>query len=633
MSLKLPDWIDADARRTLLFLLISGVALALSFFPAAAALPFDPSWVAIVLCGLPILKEAAEGLFTRFDIKADVLVSMALIASVVIGETFAAGEIAWIMTIGSLLEELTVEKARAGVAELAKLSPEKARVIRDGVETAVPAGDVLTGDLVRVLPGEKIPADGILLEGATAIDESVMTGEPMPVDKKPGDELLSGTINRFGAFVMRATDVGEKSAVNRLIELVKSADAGRAKIVRLADRWATWIVVGALVSAAGTWFVTGEVVRAVTILVVFCPCALVLATPTAVMAAIGNATRRGFLVRAGDALERLSYVNKVAFDKTGTLTEGRPSVARVAALAPRTDEDLLRLAGALERLSEHPLGKAIAAHAEKTLGPTGLPSADDFRMIPGVGVTGTVDGHRIEIGRNAPQDDEALKALEAQIEEAGAAGETVSFVVVDGKLAGILSLEDKLRPFSKRVVSELKSLRVVPVLLTGDREAAARHAAGEVGILSVLSQCRPETKLAYMEREAGAGTQVLMVGDGVNDAPALKRAAVGVAMGGVGSGVALEAADIVAVGDRIDGLPDLISLSRRMMRVIRINLTLAMTINFIAIILAMGGWMGPVVGALVHNAGSVAVIIHSASLLGVGKRARTLDALQLKAAA
>lgn len=630
MSLKLPDWIDADARRTLLFLLISGVALALSFFPAAAALPFDPSWVAIVLCGLPILKEAAEGLFTRFDIKADVLVSMALIASVVIGETFAAGEIAWIMTIGSLLEELTVEKARAGVAELAKLSPEKARVIRDGVETAVPAGDVLTGDLVRVLPGEKIPADGILLEGATAIDESVMTGEPMPVDKKPGDELLSGTINRFGAFVMRATDVGEKSAVNRLIELVKSADAGRAKIVRLADRWATWIVVGALVSAAGTWFVTGEVVRAVTILVVFCPCALVLATPTAVMAAIGNATRRGFLVRAGDALERLSYVTKVAFDKTGTLTEGRPSVARVAALAPRTDEDLLRLAGALERLSEHPLGKAIAAHAEKTLGPTGLPSADDFRMIPGVGVTGTVDGHRIEIGRNAPQDDEALRSLEAQIEEAG---ETVSFVVVDGKLAGILSLEDKLRPFSKRVVSELKSLRVVPVLLTGDREAAARHAAGEVGILSVLSQCRPETKLAYMEREANAGTQVLMVGDGVNDAPALKRAAVGVAMGGVGSGIALEAADIVAVGDRIDGLPDLIALSRRMMRVIRINLTLAMTINFIAIILAMGGWMGPVVGALVHNAGSVAVIIHSASLLGLGKRTGVLDALRAKAAA
>ena len=390
MSLKLPDWIDADARRTLLFLLISGVALALSFFPAAAALPFDPSWVAIVLCGLPILKEAAEGLFTRFDIKADVLVSMALIASVVIGETFAAGEIAWIMTIGSLLEELTVEKARAGVAELAKLSPEKARVIRDGVETVVPAGDVLTGDLVRVLPGEKIPADGVLLEGATAIDESVMTGEPMPVDKKPGDELLSGTINRFGSFVMRATDVGEKSAVNRLIELVKSADAGRAKIVRLADRWATWIVVGALVSAAGTWFVTGEVVRAVTILVVFCPCALVLATPTAVMAAIGNATRRGFLVRAGDALERLSYVTKVAFDKTGTLTEGRPSVARTVALAPRTDADLLRLAGALERLSEHPLGKAIAAHAEKTLGPTELPAADDFRMIPGVGVTGTV---------------------------------------------------------------------------------------------------------------------------------------------------------------------------------------------------------------------------------------------------
>lgn len=633
MSFKLPEWIDADARRTLLYLLVSGAALVLSLLPVSAALTFDPSWVAVVLCGLPILKEAAEGLFTRFDIKADVLVSMALIASVVIGETFAAGEIAWIMTIGSLLEELTVEKARTGVAELAKLSPEKARVIRDGVETVVAAGDVLTGDLVRVLPGEKIPADGILLEGATAIDESVMTGEPMPVDKKPGDELLSGTINRFGAFVMRATDVGEKSAVNRLIDLVKSADAGRAKIVRLADRWATWIVVGALVSAAATWFVTGEVVRAVTILVVFCPCALVLATPTAVMAAIGNATRRGFLVRAGDALERLASVTKVAFDKTGTLTEGRPSVARVVAVAPFTETKLLRLAGAIERLSEHPLGKAIAACAQKTLGSTTLPPAGDFRMIPGVGVSGTIDGQRIEIGRNAPQNDEGLEALRTQIEEAGAAGETVSFVIVDAALAGFITLEDRLRPFSKRVVSELKSLRVVPVLLTGDREAAARHAAGEVGILSVLSQCRPETKLAYMEREADAGTHVLMVGDGVNDAPALKRAAVGVAMGGVGSGIALEAADIVAVGDRIDGLPDLIALSRRMMRVIRINLTLAMTINFIAIILAMGGWMGPVVGALVHNAGSVAVIIHSASLLGVGKRTGALDALRAKAAA
>ena len=472
-----------------------------------------------------------------------------------------------------------------------------------------------------------------MLEGATAIDESVMTGEPMPVDKKPGDELLSGTINRFGAFVMRATDVGEKSAVNRLIDLVKSADAGRAKIVRLADRWATWIVVGALVSAAATWFVTGEVVRAVTILVVFCPCALVLATPTAVMAAIGNATRRGFLVRAGDALERLASVTKVAFDKTGTLTEGRPSVARVVAVAPFTETKLLRLAGAIERLSEHPLGKAIAACAQKTLGSTTLPPAGDFRMIPGVGVSGTIDGQRIEIGRNAPQNDEGLEALRTQIEEAGAAGETVSFVIVDAALAGFITLEDRLRPFSKRVVSELKSLRVVPVLLTGDREAAARHAASEVGILSVLSQCRPETKLAYMEREADAGTHVLMVGDGVNDAPALKRAAVGVAMGGVGSGIALEAADIVAVGDRIDGLPDLIALSRRMMRVIRINLTLAMTINFIAIILAMGGWMGPVVGALVHNAGSVAVIIHSASLLGVGKRTGALDALRAKAAA
>ena len=294
MLFQIPQWIDAEARRTIIFLIISGAALAASMFAQGCGLPLDPAWVAIVLCGIPILKEAAVGLVKRFDIKADVLVSLALIASVVIGEIFAAGEIAWIMTIGSLLEELTVEKARAGIAELVELSPETARVVKDAREVVIAADDVAAGDILRVLPGEKIPADGVVLEGATAVDESVMTGESMPVDKTPGEAVMSGTINRFGTFLMRADKVGSESSVKRLIALVESADAGHAKIVRLADRWATWIVVGALLSAAATWFVTGEVVRAVTILVVFCPCALVLATPTAVMAAIGNATRRGF---------------------------------------------------------------------------------------------------------------------------------------------------------------------------------------------------------------------------------------------------------------------------------------------------------------------------------------------------
>ena len=302
MNWRVPEWVNGEERRTIVFLIISGLALGVSFFLPEGSCPVDPAWVSIVLCGIPIIKEAIEGLVSRFDIKADVLVSMALIASVIIGETFAAGEIAWIMTIGSFLEELTVEKARAGIAELVKLSPETTRVRRQSKTMTIPADEVLVDDVLEVLPGEKVPTDGVVIKGTTAIDESVMTGEPMPVDKGVGDEVMSGTINRFGAFEMRATKVGKESSVNRLIALVESADANKTKIVRLADQWATWVVVAALTSAAITWYITDEVVRAVTILVVFCPCALVLATPTAVMAAIGNATRKGFLVRAGDAL-------------------------------------------------------------------------------------------------------------------------------------------------------------------------------------------------------------------------------------------------------------------------------------------------------------------------------------------
>ena len=294
MKVVLPDWMSSDDKRTVVFLIISGVALGFSFFLPENFTAIDPAWVSVVLCGLPILKEALEGLISRFDIKADVLVSLALIASVLIGETFAAGEIAWIMTIGSFLEELTVEKARAGIAELVKLSPQTARVIKNGQKQLIGVDEVQVGDLIQVLPSEKVPVDGMIIDGETAVDESLMTGESMPIDKQIGDEVMSGTINCFGAFVMRATRVGEDSSVKRLIALVKSADSNKTKIVRLADLWATWIVVGALTSAAVTWYVTGEVVRAVTILVVFCPCALVLATPTAVMAAIGNATKRFF---------------------------------------------------------------------------------------------------------------------------------------------------------------------------------------------------------------------------------------------------------------------------------------------------------------------------------------------------
>lgn len=315
-------------KRDIVLLIISGIALLISFFDFVP-LSFNAAWIAIVLCGIPIILKAIIGLITSFDIKADVLVSLALIASICIKEDFAAGEVAFIMQIGALLEDLTVAKARAGIEKLVHLTPQTARVLINGTEKNVPAEQVKIGDILRVLPGETVPVDGVILSGQTSVNQAVMTGESLPVDKTVGDGVSSGTVNQFGAFEMRAKKVGEDSSIQRMVQLVQSADAGKAKIVGLADKWATCVVVFALTAAVLTWIISGQVIRAVTILVVFCPCALVLATPTAIMAAIGNATKHGFLVREGDALERLAKVSKITFDKTGTLTYGTPQVTEI----------------------------------------------------------------------------------------------------------------------------------------------------------------------------------------------------------------------------------------------------------------------------------------------------------------
>ena len=355
-------------KKDILFLIFGGISLLLSL-ANINILPFDMAWIAIILCGVPIILEAIIGLITEFDIKADVLVSLALIASVLIGEDFAAGEVAFIMQLGALLEDLTVAKARSGIEKLVKLTPQTARVIynNDNIEI-IPAQTVKVGQRLRVLAGETIPVDGIIISGQTSINEAVMTGESLPVDKTVGDDVSSGTVNQFGTFEMEATKVGEDSSIQRMIRLVESADAGKAKIVGMADRWATWIVVIALTAAALTGFITKEIIRAVTILVVFCPCALVLATPTAIMAAIGNATKHGFLVRECDALERLSTVSSVAFDKTGTLTYGKPEVIDVKTTGNYTQEQIFSFAAAAEALSEHPIGKAIVkSYKKKTI--------------------------------------------------------------------------------------------------------------------------------------------------------------------------------------------------------------------------------------------------------------------------
>ena len=502
---------ESGTRKDGILLALSAAAL-LASFAEAEPFGFDMAWVAVLLSGAPIVCSAFLALVREHDIRADLLVSLALIASLAIGEIFAAGEIAFIMQLGAFLEEYTVGRARAGIERLVALAPQMAWRVKEGKAEEVRADEVAVGDRLRVLAGEKIPADGRIVAGRTSVDEAVLTGESMPVDKNPGDEVKSGTLNQFGTFEMIAEKVGEDMALTRLIRLVQEADAGKAKIVRLADRWATWIVVFALAASLLAQYITGDVLRAVTVLVVFCPCALVLATPTAVMAAIGNAARRGFLVKEGDALERLSSVTAVAFDKTGTLTNGTPRVQTVTPLADGWNEGrVLAAAAALESHSEHPLGKAIVAcHAEKSAA--------------------------AGIGRERSEMDELL--------------------------------------------------------------------AQSLAIEEVHAHLLPEDKLTAIEKLAKDGSATAMIGDGINDAPALKRAFVGIAMGRSGDGIAAEAADIAITQGSVEELSHLFALSRHLMKTIRRNIAFSLALNFLAIALAVTGEIG-----------SILVIISSALLL------------------
>lgn len=458
------------------------------------------------------------------------------------------------------------------------------------------------------------PLDGVITMGETSVNQSVMTGEPLPVDKTAGDEVASGTVNQFGSFEMRALKVGEDSSIQRMIRLVQSADAGKAKIVCLADRWATWIVVMALTTAVVTGYITGEVIRAVTVLVVFCPCALVLATPTAVMAAIGNAARHGFLVREGDALERLAQVKRVAFDKTGTLTYGRPQVAAVKSFNNAlTDDDLYLYTASVEKLSEHPLAQAVV----RSFGKTVLP-ADAFKMYAGRGVEGKVNGLKITAGNEkifAANGIIIAREITAAAQQYAQSGCSIIYVAVKGEAAGFIALDDTVRPEAADMLAGVKRAGKTTMLLTGDHFNAAESVAAMVGVDEVYADCLPEDKLNIIAGYENKGEHICMLGDGINDAPALKKACNGIAMGGVGSDIAVDAADIVLINDDFREFGHLLKLSGQMMQTIRKNIIFSLVLNFAAIVLAVTGLLSPVAGALVHNAGSVAVIISSALLL------------------
>ena len=598
-----------------------GICLLLSFLlPCVGiALPIDPAWITILISGVPLLYLAVWRIIHNPGIRkisSALLITVAMLAAIAIGDWFAAGEVAWIMAIGAILEDRTTNRAKQGLTKLIRLAPTQGRRIREGKEELVPPEEIQTGDLLRILPGETIPVDGVLVQGETSVDQSIMTGESLPVDKHVGDSVFCGTVNRFGSMDIRATKVGQDSSLQTLIRMVREAEKKQAPMQRIADRCASWLVPVALLIAIITGFVQHDLIPAVTVLVVFCPCALVLATPTAIMAAIGQATKHGVIIKSGEALETMGRVDTIALDKTGTLTYGRLEVSDTLPLQNGLDEgELLSLAASAESRSEHPLGAAIVSRAKELAVPI-LESAD-FQMTAGRGIQAQVAGRQLLCGNAAFLAEHGVhtdQAAQAALEQLHAQGKASVLVAEGTRCLGILALSDVLRPEAEAIIQKLTAMHTKIILLTGDSHTTARYFADRVGISEVHAQLLPEEKVASITQLQAAGRTVCMIGDGVNDAPALKAANAGVAMGSMGSDIAVEAADVALMQDDLSQIPYLKRLSNATVHTIRFSICLSMLINLAAVTLSVLGLLNPTTGALVHNAGSCLVVLIAALL-------------------
>ncbi|WP_409968527.1 cation-translocating P-type ATPase [Bengtsoniella intestinalis] len=611
------------------FLWVSGLFLLASFvfeyvcpfFSVEIAVAVNPAWVSLVISGIPLAYLAVISILER-KITSPILITIAMIAAVCIGDIFAAGEIAFIMAIGEFLEDKTVEKAKKGIEMLLNLVPAQGRVIGLDGETMVDAKNIPEKAIIRVLPGESFPADGVIVVGNTTVDQSIMTGESLPVDKTVGDEVFTGTINRFGAVDVEVSKSFANSSLQKMIQLVEAADNQKAPTQRIVDKWAGYLVPAACVIAVVTYgafaFVLGRtddaLTRAVTILVVFCPCALALATPTSIMAAIGQATRNGVLIKSGEALEQMGTVTTVCFDKTGTITQGKLTVSDIFPMGMEEDS-LMALVSAVERRSEHPIGKAIVDYTRA------YPQCpvSDFLLTVGQGVQADIDGQTIFCGNerlitngaNCAIDDTVTTTISALREQ----GKAVIIVANTQGVLGVVGLSDTIKDTSKMAIAALKAAGIEkPVLLTGDNEKSAMFMGDKVGISDIYPSLLPEGKVSVIQDLMEQGKSVCMVGDGVNDAPALKTASVGIAMGTMGSDIAIDAADIAIMGDDLSKIAYIKKLSNATIFSIKFNITLSMVINFCAIILSVMGVLTPASGALVHNAGSVLVVLNAARL-------------------
>ena len=602
---------------------VSGVFLllyiALSWLDVTLPLYLSPAIVTILISGSPLVYNAVrKALYNKgiSKISSALLISIAMTAAVITKDLFAAGEVAFIMAIGEILEDLTTDRAKKGLKELISSIPIQGRRIDGENEYYTPVSEIKKGDILRILPGEAIPADGVIIAGETSVDQSLITGESLPVDLTVSDEVFCGTVNCFGSIDIEVIKEQENSSLQSLIRLIEDAEKNKANIQRTADRWASILVPVALLVAIIAGLIQQSATVAVTILVVFCPCALVLATPTAIMAAIGQASKHGVIIKSGEALEKMGKIDTVAFDKTGTLTSGKMSVF---AIEPFNDDmtcdELLAIAACAEHRSEHPLGKAVVSCAiEKGVH---IQSPEKFVMESGRGVRAVLNGKSILCGNESFFEKNGIKInkeeqlLSHKYRDDGMA---VIYIASDGKSIGIIALNDTVRGDSAKALSELNKLNIKTVLLTGDNVRSANAIAKKLGITDVRAGLLPADKVNAIKELTSDGKNVCMIGDGINDAPALKTASVGIAMGKIGSDITVQASDIALIGDELSKLPYLKRLSNATVKTIRLSISLSLIINLIAVILSFMQVLTPTTGALVHNAGSLFVILIAALL-------------------
>ena len=600
---------------------VGGVFLVISLVLSlkGISVPVDPAWMAVIICGIPLLYLSVWRMVHNHGIRkisSALLISIAMIAAMIVGDLFAAGEVAFIMAIGAILEEKTTERAKKGIKKLLRLVPQQGRRIVEGKEEMTAAEDIMPNDILRVLPGETIPVDGEIITGTTSVDQSTMTGESLPVDKTVGDSVFCGTINCFGTVDIRASKAGGDSSLQKLIRMAEEAEKKKAPMARIADQAASWLVPAALLLAIAAFILTKDVIRAVTVLVVFCPCALVLATPTAIMAAIGQAAKHGVMIKSGEALESMGKVDTIAFDKTGTLTNGNLIVKDIYPFTGDFDQAaLLQLTASAEGYSEHPLAKAVSAYAKQEK--LELLAVEDFQMFPGRGISAVIGREKIFCGNAAFLGEQqiAIDSTAKQVlERFGKEGKAVILVANAKSLLGAVTLSDTLRNTAADMIGSLHKAGVHVVLLTGDHKQSAEYFAKQAGIKDVHAGLLPEQKVSEITALQTAGKTVCMIGDGVNDAPALKTADVGVAMGAMGSDIAVEASDIALMSDDITKIPYLKRLSDACVKTIKFSISLSLCINFAAITCSLLGWLTPTTGALVHNCGSCLVVLIAALL-------------------